>query len=207
MPTSHPNQLNEITKLIMLTNPKTILDVGVGFGTYGFLSREYLELWDGREKYHDWQRQIDGIEVFKDYITPTHEYNYNRIYIGEATKVLPLKTKYDLILLIDILEHFDYKKGLDLLEKCKKCAKNIIISTPLYIGTQSPSFGNTFETHKFQWKKKHFSNISKKFFLPNTDSLIIYIGTDASKIKSIVKKEFRTKLTSQIGIYIRTLLM
>ncbi|MBA7677027.1 hypothetical protein ES703_85275 [subsurface metagenome] len=39
MPTSYYSQLNEIMELIVLTDPKSILDVGVGFGKYGFLSR------------------------------------------------------------------------------------------------------------------------------------------------------------------------
>ncbi|MBA7570185.1 hypothetical protein ES708_11933 [subsurface metagenome] len=32
MPSSHWYQLNEIMELIILTQPKSILDVGVGFG-------------------------------------------------------------------------------------------------------------------------------------------------------------------------------
>ena len=50
MPSSHYFQLNEIVDLIALTNPVKVLDIGVGFGKYGFLAREYLELWkDGGE--------------------------------------------------------------------------------------------------------------------------------------------------------------
>ncbi len=70
MPSSHLYQINEILALIMATNPESLLDVGVGFGKYGFLSREYLELWDGREQYHDWKRRIVGIEACKKYLTP-----------------------------------------------------------------------------------------------------------------------------------------
>ncbi|MCK4786738.1 MAG: hypothetical protein KAV87_23470, partial [Desulfobacteraceae bacterium] len=84
MPSSHWYQLNEIMELIILTQPKSILDVGVGFGKYGFLSREYLELFDGREKFDDWKRTIDGIEIFKDYITSLNKMIYDKIYIGNA---------------------------------------------------------------------------------------------------------------------------
>jgi hypothetical protein len=42
MPTSHPHQLNQIVELIMLTDPHSLLDVGIGFGKYGVLAREYL---------------------------------------------------------------------------------------------------------------------------------------------------------------------
>ena len=117
-------------ELIVLTDPKSILDVGVGFGKYGYLSREFLELWDGREEYCVWKRRIDGIEVFKDYITPIHEFIYDHIYIGDAVDILPtLEIKYDLILLIDIIEHFDYERGMKLLEECMKRGRNVIIST------------------------------------------------------------------------------
>ena len=72
MPTSQLNQLPQIIELILFTNPEKMLDVGVGFGKYGFLSREYLELWDDKRRYsnwtnrYNWTKRIDGIEVFKE---------------------------------------------------------------------------------------------------------------------------------------------
>jgi hypothetical protein len=47
MPTSHPSQLNEILEVVLKTRPRSVIDVGVGFGKYGVLCREYLEFWDG----------------------------------------------------------------------------------------------------------------------------------------------------------------
>ena len=107
MPSSHLHQINEIMELIFNSKPKSLLDIGVGFGKYGFLSREYLELGDGRQKYNDWKIQIDGIEVFTEYLTPIHKFIYNEIFEGNALDILPtLKTKYDLILLIDVFSLF-----------------------------------------------------------------------------------------------------
>jgi len=121
MPSSHWYQLNEIMELIIFTQPKSILDVGIGFGKYGFLLREYLELYDGREEYNDWKRTIDGIEIFKNYITSLNKMIYDKIYIGDALDILPtLDKKYDLILLVDILEHFDYDDGIRLLKMCEQ---------------------------------------------------------------------------------------
>ncbi|TSA17113.1 MAG: hypothetical protein D4R72_05520 [Nitrosopumilales archaeon] len=111
MPTSHKYQINEIMELIVLTNPKKILDIGIGFGKYGYLSREYLDIGvgGGDEDYNFNKSQIDGIEVFAEYITPLHNMIYNHIYNKNALEVLPaLKMKYDLILVIDVLEHFTY---------------------------------------------------------------------------------------------------
>ncbi len=70
MPSSHFGQLNEIVELIKLSKPKSVLDIGVGFGKYGVLAREYLELWDEGKKYNDREIRIDGIEAFEKYITP-----------------------------------------------------------------------------------------------------------------------------------------
>ena len=84
MPSSHYFQLNEIVDLISLADPVKLLDIGVGFGKYGFLAREYLELWKDGGDYQKWNRQIDGIEAFEPYITPVHQFIYNNIFIGNA---------------------------------------------------------------------------------------------------------------------------
>ena len=121
-------------ELIIYTQPKNILDIGVGFGKYGFLSREYLELFDGREKLWDWKIIIDGIEIFKDYITPLHKLVYNQIDIGNVIDILPaLDKKYDLILLIDVIEHLNKGNGVALLREVKRVAKKkVLLLTPLW---------------------------------------------------------------------------
>ena len=65
--------------IIISLQPFSVLDVGSGFGKYGVLCREYLELWDGRQEYK-FIRRIDGVEAFENYITPLHKFIYNNIY-------------------------------------------------------------------------------------------------------------------------------
>jgi hypothetical protein len=188
MPSSHYFQLNEIVDLISLTDPHKLLDIGVGFGKYGFLAREYLELWKDGGDYQTWERQIDGIEAFEPYITPAHKFIYNNIYIGNAPDILPaLKDKYDLILMIDVFEHFTYQDGLRLLMECRKKSRNILISVPISMSVQEVVYGNEFETHKYPWKKADFKDIPDKFFLPNVKSVICFIGEDSSSIVKILK--------------------
>ncbi|MBT3177729.1 MAG: class I SAM-dependent methyltransferase [Desulfobacula sp.] len=197
MPSSHCSQINEIVQLIIDINPEKLLDIGVGFGKYGFLAREYLELWDGRQEYKAWERKIDGIEVFEEYLTPVHDFVYSKIFVGNAIDILPtLDEEYDLILLIDVLEHFDYGEGLTILKECDKLGRNIIISMPKDIGSQSDSFGNIYETHKFQWERKHFNNFTDKFILPDTGrSLIVCIGEGFKDISTFKKyKRFKWAL-------------
>ncbi|MFA6908323.1 MAG: class I SAM-dependent methyltransferase [Patescibacteria group bacterium] len=196
MPTSVFNQLNEIVELVVLTDPKSLLDVGVGFGKYGVLAREYLEFWDGREKYHEWTRRIDGIEAFREYLTPVHEYVYNHVYVGNALEIVPtLKEKYDLLLLIDIFEHFTCEEGKKFLADCLKVSKNVLISTPREMAKQEGAFGNPYETHKYQWTKKDFDQYDKKFFVPNDFSLIVYLGEDAQILHGkLMKRKMGNRL-------------
>ncbi len=159
-----------------------------------------MELGDGREKYHDWKRRIDGIEAFEKYITPVQKIIYNQIYIGNALDILPtLKKRYDLILLIDVLEHFSYRQGRRLLSECKRYGANIIVSVPKKIGGQKDIFGNSFERHKFSWQKKHFAEFPNQFFVRNQYSLIFYLGRDCLKIKqSYGHSELRAKIKEKL---------
>lgn len=193
MPTSHLYQINEIMELIVLTDPKSILDIEVGFGKYGFLSREYLEIW-GKVEYATWERRIDGIEAFRGYLTPVHNFIYDHIYEGDANDVMgSLQSSYDLILLIDVLEHFRYEGGVMLLEMCGRVGRNMIIATPKDIGSQRSSV-NPYEDHRFQWAKKHFDKFPNKFFVRNPESLICFIGNDARTVRTAFRR-LRTKTT------------
>jgi len=206
LPTSQLNQVPQIIELILFTNPEKMLDVGVGFGKYGFLSREYLELWDDKRRYSNWTnrsnwtKRIDGIEVFKEYLTPVHNFVYDNVYIGNALDILPtIGIVYDLILLIDVLEHLNYDEGLNLLELCKDKARNILISTPKDIGSQEVIVGNPYETHKFQWKKEHFYIFKGQCFFSDQYSLICYTGENARRLK-------KARINRHIGKYLPLLI-
>jgi hypothetical protein len=196
MPSSHSDQLNEIMELILETNPGKLLDIGVGYGKYGFLSREYLELWDSESSYGSRKHRIDGIEVYKNYLTPVHQQVYDTIFTGNALDILPsISEHYDLILMIDVLEHFTFEEGTKVLELCRTKSRNVLVSVPRVMSVQEEIYGNVFETHRYNWKRKDFSFITDKFFRYNYKSTICYIGEDSHRIRKIVKKRlFRRKI-------------
>ncbi len=198
MPTSHPQQINEVMELIISTNPQSMLDVGIGFGKYGFLSREYLELWDGRESYNDWKRQIDGVEIFEEYITPIQKQIYSQIFVGNALDIVPdLKTKYDLILLMDVIEHFTKEDGEKLLRDCMKVGRNVIISTPKDIGSQGDAFDNHYESHISQWRDEDFAPYGRGFSIYNHDSHLYYMGESAAELEKSVRHNRKVRLKRQ----------
>jgi SAM-dependent methyltransferase len=163
--------------LVIALKPTSVLDIGAGYGKYGVLCREYLELWDGRQNYNDRIRRIDGIEVFENYITPLHEFVYDHIYVGDVLKVIDkLDVHYDLVLLVDVLEHFIKSNGESLLHKLLKENRGVIISTPRRPTAQKDAFGNAYETHKSRWTKRELSGLGSSYFVRDRISFIGYIG-------------------------------
>lgn len=100
-----------------------------------------------------WRIIIDGIEGFPGYITPVHDYIYNRIFLGDALELLgglPDNT-YELVLAIDILEHFFYQEGILFInELIRVSGKHVLISTPKNFIAQEYE-ANPYENHRSLW--------------------------------------------------------
>src|SRR5215211_5535758 len=165
--------------LIISVKPFSVLDVGSGFGKYGVLCREYLELWDGREEYK-FLRRIDGVEVFENYI---NMYTENIINL-----VNNLDYSYDLVLLIDVLEHFSKEEGILLLNNLLKKNKGILVSTPKKPSPQQDVFGNAFEIHKSLWKKEELSTLGKQYFIRDNISHIVYITREQHSLNNLISR-------------------
>jgi hypothetical protein len=175
----------------------SILDIGTGFGKYGVLCREYLELWDGRHNYSEFLRRIDGVEVFGDYITPLHKFVYNNIYISDIMEVLDkIESRYDLVLLIDVLEHFDKHQGENLLHKILQNNGGVLISTPKKPSSQEDAFNNVYETHRSKWTKNDLSSLAPNLFINDRVSHIAYLGNDGNVTR--LKRKLRLKEFSKI---------
>src|SRR5262245_47014859 len=121
MPSSRPNTIPTVIHLLRQLKPQSILDVGVGFGKWGHLFREYTDILEAehepaRYRRKNWRVRIDGIEGHAAYLTPMHRFLYNRIHVGDAAHLLPKLSSYDLIFLGDVIEHFDKATGQVLLE-------------------------------------------------------------------------------------------
>jgi len=58
--------------------------VGVGSGKWGFMFREYTDIWNGRVMKNKWKSQIDGIEIFSPIVQDYQRAMYRRIYEGNA---------------------------------------------------------------------------------------------------------------------------
>lgn len=157
MPTSFHSHLAKMVDWIFVIQPRTVLDVGVGHGKWGFLAREYTDIFFNRYERKDWLVTIDGVEAFPQYETPTYHYAYNKVYFGNIIDVLPTLPDYDLVIVGDVIEHFPKEQGQALLQALRKKAAFILLSSPTRF-FQQEILGNDFETHHSLWSWRDFQD-------------------------------------------------
>jgi hypothetical protein len=158
MGTSNWQNISFCVELLRRIRPKKVLDVGVGFGRWGILCREFLDVWEGRVFPIEWETEIIGVEAFKGYIQPYHDTFYSKIIHQEAYEYLSKSNEhYDLIILGDVLEHFEKERGSRVLEICLAQSTYVLLNIPLgQYWPQQSSNGNTYEEHKSTWNKRDF---------------------------------------------------
>lgn len=184
MPFSQSSQISSIVGAVEALRPLSILDVGVGMGQYGFLLRTNLEnirLFEiagarahqaPRER---WTIRIDGIEGFAGYLTPVHDYAYDRLMVGDAMGILPeiADRQYDLVMAIDILEHLEPSQGIEFLRQCRRIARRmLLVSTPKTFVEQDVE-ANPFENHRSLWSREDLAAQGLGEVLPNEESWIV----------------------------------
>lgn len=173
-PRSPFSTLEGIFNVIDMAGPKSILDVGVGFGGIGFLIRQYFDLRPDKKKgFADWSIKMDGIEIFEKYLTPVHDYIYNDIFIGEAISIISEQNiYYELMLAIDIIEHFNKDDGRRFIEVARGRTDTFIVSTPYIYHKQDAEFYNKYEEHCSGWDASDFKNCGCRYIWRQGVSII-----------------------------------
>src|SRR6266513_2109335 len=108
MPSRTPTTIPTVIHLVRQLKPRSILDVGIGFGKWGHLFREYTDILEAerdprRYERKNWQVKIDGIEGHAAYLTEMHRYLYDEIHVGDALDLIRKVSIYDLIFFGDII--------------------------------------------------------------------------------------------------------
>jgi hypothetical protein len=137
--------------------PRSILEIGVGFGKWGVLAREHLEAWEGRFRREDWRVRIEGIEIFPGYHNPVWDAAYDKVHIGDALPIVDTLGRFDLGLICDVIEHLDKPTGRRLLEKLLHCCQTVILTTPISLWEQGEEGGNVHQRHVSLWGEADFA--------------------------------------------------
>lgn len=141
MPTSDGSVISTLLLEILRVPPTRVLDVGPGHGKYGFLCREYLSELEALDCYEPWTRPMFCQAIY-DHV---HVAAFPPPAYGNG---LP---EYDLVLMIDVLEHYAWQDGITALLEALRIAPAVLVSTPHRPAEQGSVGGNIFEQHVSQW--------------------------------------------------------
>jgi SAM-dependent methyltransferase len=145
-----------------LSNINSVLDIGVGSGTYFHLLNPVI---GGK-----WE----GIEVWKPYIEQFNlEKSYSVIHNIDARHFEWSDKFYDLVIAGDVLEHMTKEDSVDLinniLEHCRAC----IISMPVVWYPQDETEGNHYQIHiKDDWTHEEVLSTFQHIKLAAVDDII-----------------------------------
>lgn len=160
MMTSFLDNIPAICNAAVSSRPKKILDVGAGFGKFGLLLREALLsiIADQGVLFPVPDFKIDACENSDYFLNQRAFYNiYDEVYCQDVTTISPdVLNTYDLLLLIDVIEHWTKEEYLLFMEKIKPGTK-VLISTPReVVFYELPYYG--IAKHKTQFSDSDFSN-------------------------------------------------
>jgi hypothetical protein len=164
MPTSNPRTIHPILLEIMRLQPKSILDLGIGWGKYGMLCREYLDVNQGNYLREQWQINLVGVEGFPAYRNPAWNF-YDEIRIENFSEHYELYTGFDLVLMLDSLEHIDKDTGRKMLDFLRRNNKAVIICVPEGETPQESWGGNDFERHLSTWTATELTELGGTLFV------------------------------------------
>ena len=184
MPTSDYHQISDVLHVIDQVRPARVLDVGVGFGKWGFLCREILDVYYERLQPESWTTVVDGVEIHEPYRNPTWALAYNQIYIGDVRALLPALGQYDLILCCDVIEHFTKPDGIALIDGLLEHAPLLIITTPAGYAPQGAAYGNEHETHLSSWSRSDLTKWPHRYKLIGFTFMAV-IGRAAASVERI----------------------
>ena len=158
----HKNKLFVIKKLLDFDKEMTILDLGTGSGNFEIFFSQYVKEIIGVD-YND-----EALDFLNNYLY-THKIKNVNLVLSDIRDLKLLKkiNKFDLILLIDVIEHFKFHDVQKIFKSLGSYLKNdgkVIIVTPNYKSLW-PALEYAFDflglAPKFR-KHQHLSKLYKK---------------------------------------------
>lgn len=172
MPSSWNHLIPLVCDVLDERRPKRVLDIGVGYGKYGFLAREY-----GKSEW------VEGIEGDASYITDVQKAVYDLLTVGDIREELESYTpeEYDLVIMADVIEHMSLEDGHRILQYFNRCP--ILVTTPAHDYPQHDD-EHPLENHVSQWAMDEFNRYqNQRIEDPRDLALVVLVNPGAGKVK------------------------
>jgi hypothetical protein len=141
MPHSRPEGKPWLVERITALQPATILDVGVGAGTYwNLLHKKVNAVWT-------------GVEIHAPYVRRYKlDRKYDHLIVGDFLTefVTPAMAPFDVVILGDVLEHVAREDAQAMWDKARSLG-TVFLTLPLDNYVQGPVYGNQHEAHLHHW--------------------------------------------------------
>jgi hypothetical protein len=149
MPSSYADSFAPIVHTLIGLDPKSVLDVGPGWGKYGLACREYLPALE----------RLMAVEVPEGRLC-TQDTIYDQVYTGDVRLFgnSEFWRRFDLVLLIDVIEHMPLDEGKALLSGIARAGVQALVSTPRVFFEQHVP-GNPHEAHLCVWGAGDFAEL------------------------------------------------
>ena len=152
MPIGSFSTFRDMVRLVLMNNPKSVLDLGIGHGINGAGVRNWL---DNGVNYNT---QLEGVEGY-NYRSPLWDC-YDKVHECTIQEFFERDSrKWDCILITDVIEHFTKQEGEFVITKCKERLRPkglFVVVTPAVWIEQGAAYGNELEVHKSLWSSLDF---------------------------------------------------
>lgn len=129
----------------------TLLDIGCADGNTALI----LKLHETFE--------ITGVEIFKPYVDLAMKRGIYKKVIRADIRKLKTKDNFDIVMALNILEHFNKEEARKILKKIENMArKKIIIVIPIGKHPQESYDNNKYQEHKSFWEVKEMQSLGYK---------------------------------------------
>lgn len=153
MGTSNWQQIPFCVEALLAVEPMRVLDLGIGFGRWGVLVREFCEEWKGRVHRENWRVRLEGVEAFPRNVEEYQHFFYDWVHVGDAADFLARpQERWDLIICGDVLQQWPKEVARAALGRALDSADYVLVNVPLGDGWRRGALnGNPFERHRSSW--------------------------------------------------------
>jgi hypothetical protein len=161
MASSFASQIPTIVHLVQSLAPKRVLDIGKGFGKYGFLLHEYAGI-DNKSRPEptrtlaDQSRlHLEAVEVNPSYLWPHLSHIYKAVHVGRIEELYATLPDYDVVLMIDVIEHLPKEAGRRIVDHFVQRGAAMVVATPKEF-FQQELYDSDDEHHVSHWTTRDF---------------------------------------------------